>query len=329
MENKRKIWRVSLLIMVVVFGYWLFFVKKPVVNNPRWGVTFSAMQAVDLGLVWPEVFTSILDDLGVRYFRLVAPWNAIEPTEGQFDFKALDWQMAEVAKRGGKVILAIGEKTPRWPECHYAEWMQKLGQEDRQEKVLTMLKVIVERYKDHPALYRWQVENERLLPFGVCYRSSFSLLRRELNYVRQLDLNHQVMTTDSGELSTWFRSAAISDILPISMYRTVWNKYFGYFIWPLTPTIYFYHASLVSWLVPEVIISELQAEPWSNKPLVKTPLTEQIKSMNEELFKKNINFARETGFSEIYLWGVEWWYWMKEVQNQPYYWNTAKILFSK
>ncbi|MCX6784817.1 MAG: beta-galactosidase [Candidatus Komeilibacteria bacterium] len=327
MEDGKKIWRISLLIMLVVFGYLLFFVKKPSLNNPEWGVTFSPMQANDLGLSWPEVLTGVLDDLGVRHFRLTAPWNSIEPNAGQFDFAALDWQMDEVAKRGGRVILAIGEKTPRWPECHFTEWMWKLGTTDRQAKILAMLKVVVDRYKDHPALDRWQVENERMLPFGICPRASFGFLRQELKEVRQLDPKHEVMTSDSGELSSWLRSAAISDVLPISMYRTVWNKYLGYFVWPLTPTIYFYHANLLSFLVPKVIVSELQAEPWSDRALTQTSLEIQAKSMNPEIFQKNIIFARETGFSEIYLWGAEWWYWMKEKNNQPDYWQEAKKLF--
>ena len=329
LENKKKIWRWSLIITAVIFVYLLLFVKKPVEVQPRWGVSFSAMQATDLGLVWPEVYGALLDDLGARYFRLAVPWNQLEPRPGEFDWSVLDWQLAELAKRQGKAILAVGEKTPRWPECHFTDWMWKLGEKERQAKVLVMLEKIVKRYKDHPALYRWQVENERLFPFGVCHKGKFSFLRQELNLVRQLDPNHQVMTSDSGELSTWLAAAAISDVLPISMYRVVWNKVFGYFFWPLTPSLYFYHANALSFLVPEVIISELQAEPWSNQPLVKTPLSQQAKSMNEKIFEKNLAFARETGFAEIYLWGAEWWYWMKKNQNQPYYWESVKKLFNK
>ena len=37
-----------------------------------------------------------------------------------------------------------------------------LSKQDRQEKILENIQVIVVRYKDHPALDRWQVENEVL-----------------------------------------------------------------------------------------------------------------------------------------------------------------------
>jgi hypothetical protein len=43
-------------------------------------------------------------------------------------------------------------------------------------------------------------------------------------------------------------------------------------------------------------------------------------------FKKYVNFAQKTGFDEVYLWGVEWWYFMKE-KGYPEYLEYAKNLF--
>ena len=36
---------------------------------------------------------------------------------------------------------------------------------------------------------------------------------------------------------------------------------------------------------------------------------------------------KKTGLDTFYLWGVEWWYWMKTAQNQPAIWTEAKTLF--
>ncbi|MEK7097470.1 MAG: hypothetical protein AAB906_01320, partial [Patescibacteria group bacterium] len=47
-----------------------------------------------------------------------------------------------------------------------------------------------------------------------------------------------------------------------------------------------------------------------------------------ENFRDMMKFARRTGFREFYLWGVEWWYWEKEKNNNPEVWNTARTLFS-
>jgi len=61
--------------------------------------------------------------------------------------------------------------------------------------------------------------------------------------------------------------------------------------------------------------------------LYDSPLEEQKKTMDLEQFKKNIEFAKKTGLKEFYLWGSEWWYWMKEIQKQPEIWDEAKKLF--
>ncbi len=41
-----------------------------------------------------------------------------------------------------------------------------------------------------------------------------------------------------------------------------------------------------------------------------------------------IAYAHETPFIEQYLWGVEWWYYMRE-KGYPEYWAAMKVLFSQ
>ena len=52
-----------------------------------------------------------------------------------------------------------------------------------------------------------------------------------------------------------------------------------------------------------------------------------MKNIPIDTINDNIEFAKKTGMKEIYVWGVEWWYWMKEKQNQPEIWSEAKKLF--
>jgi len=49
--------------------------------------------------------------------------------------------------------------------------------------------------------------------------------------------------------------------------------------------------------------------------------------MDIEQFRKNIEFAKNTGIDTFYLWGAEWWYWLKEKQNDSRIWNEARNLF--
>ena len=48
--------------------------------------------------------------------------------------------------------------------------------------------------------------------------------------------------------------------------------------------------------------------------------------MNFARTQTTIDFARRTGFSEIYLWGVEWWYWLKEEQRDVRFWDLGRGL---
>ena len=113
------------------------------------------------------------------------------------------------------------------------------------------------------------------------------------------------------------------------MYRKVWfqeiEKYVKY---PFPPVFYQRKAWLIKKLFnKEVICVELQAEPWGPVLLYDLPMKEQKKTMDLEQFQKNIEFARKTGLKEFYLWGVEWWYWLRE-QGDPSIWETGKEIIN-
>lgn len=50
--------------------------------------------------------------------------------------------------------------------------------------------------------------------------------------------------------------------------------------------------------------------------------------MNISQFKENIDYAKAVGFPENYLWGAEWWYWLKVKHNDPRYWQEVKKLIA-
>ena len=39
-------------------------------------------------------------------------------------------------------------------------------------------------------------------------------------------------------------------------------------------------------------------------------------------------FAQRTQLSQVYWWGVEYWYWEKTVNHNDVYWNIAKAIVS-
>lgn len=297
----------------------------------EYGVTFSAPSAEWVTGDWRDAYDAILEDLGVKRLRLSAYWNIIEPADGKFDFSGLDYQMDRAAEEGAQVILAVGRKLPRWPECHTPEWAAGWPEQQQQARVMAMLVVVIERYQDHPALRMWQLENEPLLDFGGCPPEDKQFLAQEERLVRALDGNHPILITDSGELNWWLDAAKYGDILGTTMYRTVHsqrtNRPFSYdYIFPAW--LYRAKARLVKLVEGKnTIISELQGEPWGSGAYIYMSEQERSESFSLERFIELRRFAERTQLNEAYWWGVEYWYWEKVKNNNPAYWDFAKTLF--
>jgi hypothetical protein len=325
----KKIMLYILIFLILVFAF--FFIGKPSASESIvWGVNFSHKHAELLGLDWKEAYLALIDDMGVGNIKLATYWDLIEKEQGNYDFEDLDWQIAIAQEKGVKLLLTVGMKAPRWPECHFPGWAENMEKEAQQEKILALIEEIVSRYSLSPAIVMWQVENEPFFPFGRCQWTDKGFLKKEIELVKSLDqLNRPVLISDSGEGSFWIQAARFGDVVGTTMYRKVWfHQLEAYISYPFPPIFYARKAKIIEKLFnKEVINVELQAEPWGPKLLYDSPLSEQEKTMNLEQFRKNIEFAKQTGFKEFYLWGAEWWYWMKEKQEQPEIWQEAKKLF--
>jgi hypothetical protein len=78
----------------------------------------------------------------------------------------------------------------------------------------------------------------------------------------------------------------------------------------------------------EFIIIELGAEPWTYRQIYEMTVEEQIDSFTIDDFKENINYALKTKFTTCYLWGCEWWFYLK-TKRYSQYWDFACEIFSK
>lgn len=319
----------SLIFFTIIFVYFFIGFGREA-KKIEWGVNFSQKHSENLHLNWKENYLAILDDLGVKKIKLATYWNLIESAPDSYNFADLDWQIEEAGKRGAKILLVIGMKTPRWPECHIPDWAAELSKEQQQDEILKMLKEIVLRYKENDAIWAWQVENEIFFPFGQCPWRDKKFLQKEVDFVKSLD-SRPVMVTDSGEYSLWWQAARIGDIVGTTLYRKVWFKEIGIYVaYPIPPIFYSRRRSLIKKLFnKDAICVELQAEPWGHTLIYDFAIEEQEKSMNLEIFKNNIFFAKKTGMESFYFWGAEWWYWMKEVHKNSAIWNEAKRLFQQ
>ncbi len=294
-----------------------------------WGVSFVPLYAEYLGVDPQKTLAALLDDLKIRHFRLTIPWNRVESAPDQFNFSEIEWQLDELGRRDADAIVAIGRRTPRWPECHDPGWLKGETAASQEQKLLDLVTREVNVLKDRKTIAAWQVENEPLLAvFGECPPPDRDLFKREVALVRALDPTRPIITTESGELSSWVRTAGLVNQIGISVYHETWNRYLGKFVYHFPASLYEQRATLVSLFSgSKIFVSELQAEPWGSAPLKSLGTAEQLELMNPKIIDRMVNFARRARFEKIYFWGGEWWYFMKE-NGHPEIWEALRPMFA-
>ena len=309
-------------------GQWYIFKHK---NEPlKVGATFIPNYAAYFGLDPQDTMQKMIDDLGIKQFRLVSYWKDIEPVEGQYDFSGLDWQFEKANNAGAKVSLAIGLRQPRWPECHAPQWADNRPLEEWYPKLKTYMQKVIERYGNNPALESYQLENEFFMTvFGICPDHSRWRLEDEFAFVKSLDKDTPVIISRSNNWVGLPLGDPRPDEFAISVYKRVWDKTLTkrYFEYPLPAWFYASLAGGAEIMTGKnMIIHELQAEAWLPEGMsMKTaPISEIEKSLNAQRLHDRLQYGISTGMREIYLWGPEWWLYMKEKRNYPYLWDTAK-----
>ena len=324
-----KIAKFIFLIFILVLIINVVLEKRPT-SKPTFGVTFSPKYAKYLKLDWRKTYLETLDELKVKNLRLPTYWDVLEKDKDKYDFTETDFMVDQASKRGARIILVVGARQPRWPECHIPSWAKSLSMEERKQKVLEFIEKVVERYKNRSEIWAWQVENEPLLgSFGEgCDSPDKDFLKQEVSLVKDLS-KKKIIMTDSGELGFWATSMQFSDVFGTTVYRRVNDRFLGNITYPVLPFFYSIKSSLIRSIFgsgnQKTIIVELQAEPWLADGNFVEP-KQQTEIFTTKNFEDYINFAQKTGFDEVYLWGVEWWYAVAD-KGYPEYLEYAKTIF--
>lgn len=298
--------------------------SQPTVDPTRYGVSFSVKQCRKFGVDPGAALDWLLDEAGFRRFRLMSYWDEHEKEQGTYDFTALDKQLERVAQAGGEVTFCLGARQPRWPEFHWPDWAWNTTKEVRSEALLKYVEVVVNRYKDNPAIVSWQLENEALLTgFGEKIEIDRQRLRKERALVRQLDPSRPLIMSTSAAWGIPI-IGPIPDISAFSYYLIRWRdtKY--------TTT---YHAAFIHriraiiirllWRIPS-FIHELQMEPWGPKDIWEMAPAQQDESMGPQQIQKNFSAGHKTKLYPLDLWGGEWWYWRTTQLKDPTTWDAVR-----
>lgn len=325
---------VFLIAFIVLFAVlWLVYGRGPITEEEDivWGLTYSSLIAEELNLDPEKTYEEIIKDLKPEKIRLVAYWNRIEKERDVYDFSELDYQVSLAEEAEIPYVIAVGRRTPRYPECHEPNWAMLATKADQEKEVLELIEETITRYDDNEHLVEWQIENEPFLSqFGECPDLDEDFLKQEIAFARNFT-DKKIWSTESGELSFWFKASGLSEIMGTNLYRTViisgTNLTFKH-IFP--PSYYRIRSNIVKQINPnleKIVVAELQAEPWANSKIVDAKRSDLLRTMNPDQLEKNITFTKQVGFEEVYFWGVEWWYYEK-LLGQDYYWERGKQIFN-
>ncbi len=333
----RKIWiSVSLFLLIIYSGMygiakWYTFKHR---HEPlKMGVTFVPDYARYLGVKPKATMQAMIDDLGVKQFRLVSYWEDIEETPGKYDFSELDWQLAKAKAAGAKVSLAIGLRQPRWPERHPPTWAVNKPKSFWYPRLKKFMTATINRYKDNPIIESYQLENEYFNKvFGECKDFDRDRLVDEFNLVKRLDPSRKLIISRSNNGIGIPIGQPTPDEYAVSVYKRVWDKNVTkrYYEYPFPSWFYGFLAGAQEIAQGKnMIIHELQAEAWPRDiyDIRNAPVEELYKSLSPERLKGRFEYGKATGMKSMDLWGAEWWYQMKVIRGQPELWDVAREEF--
>jgi hypothetical protein len=313
------------------------------------GTTFTRWRAESLGLDYRTCFQRVCE-LGLGLIRLAASWREVS----EFGMGHLDWLLAEAQARSRRVLMTVGMKAPGWPEFHLPQGLEP-GDPAVQRRALDHIAAVVERYRSHPAIAAWQIENE---PFNRSGPQSLWIprivVRREARLVRSLDPSRPLVIStfahfdegldrsSSRHQSGWLRRLHLAipaerealailgtgDVLGTDVYQAIGFKDSGD-----VERIARAGADQLEWVArwrrialaqrKRFWVLEAQAEPWESQRLAQgDPLTVQPAGIAALVASLN-----RAGVETVLLWGAEYWLWRQD-QGDPRWVDTVRMLLS-
>lgn len=313
------------------------------------GTTFSQLQCAYLDLDYRTAFRQI-GQLGLDCIRLCGYWNELEPTSGQFDFTVLDWLLEEADRQKIAVVLAIGMKTPRWPEFHFPDWLADRYDVGKGEQpidqrspavadyALRLIDAVVTHTKQVAAVRYWQIENEPFTHLEIAGGRFLSpdFVRQEVQLVRQIARTDQPIlltgsimlpfANDQRDEAAFQTCLETADVVGLNVYSKVPIGQTRFYVEPqpqFWQTLHRWQLQLqqnqkAAW------IAEAQAEPWEPNQLVATRGIHHPSSSPAQAIAL-IQQLVELNYETILLWGCEYWYWHWQ-QGRDDWWKAMQTL---
>ena len=288
----------------------------------RFGITFSHIHLNYLKIPIDGALDLVLE-MGFSHLRLGSYWQELEKNKGVYNFSKLEDLLNRCEKTEQKVIMNVGVKSPRWREFYWPRYLKEknFNNSEARKRTLLFIEKLVKTLKKFSCITHWQVENEPLDPSGQKNLTiPFDFLKKEVGLVRKLDNRPIILTLWANDLESrqlFFDVSSISDVIGLDLYYKQFmksGKGKSFYEGPRTSDDYL--REIVKTSSKEVIITELQAEPWEKDE--KGYLSKNPESISPKLLESNLKKASSLGVREIILWGFEYWYYQKSQGDNRY-----------
>jgi glycosyl hydrolase family 2 len=302
------------------------------------GTSFTRWRAEARGLDDVAAFERLCG-LGFAAIRLSASWREIS----KFGFQHLDRLLARAQQAGQPVLLTVGMKALGWPEFYLPQGLEP-ADPSVQRQALAHVRDVVRRYRGHPTLIAWQVENEPFNRSGPQARwIPRAVVRAEAQAVRQLDPGRPIAITTFARFdegldrasnrfqSGWRRRLGLQlpaerealsvlrpgDLLGLDVYGSIGWMDQG--VARLSRAAADQLAVVERWQhvaaqqSKRLWVMEAQAEPWEAQPTGAEPL-----SVRPQDVADLVRRLSSLGVEMVLLWGCE--YWLQRADNGDRRW---------
>jgi hypothetical protein len=308
-------------------------------KNVRYGFSYSFEQAGWYGIDPRQGFVALLERYDFAWARLPFFWDQVIDENGNLNLDDLEWAIEEAGKRDVKVVVAVGLKTPYYPEFHIPDYIAsqvKFGERITADHpvaddVVEIDKKVVRELSRHKNISHWQVENEPFLANINNMVIDESLIRAEAQAVRESDPLGRPLIFSNAARGAYDKKylklleiAQPGDVLSVNAYfktqgvdlfalgifgKEIHVRWPKRFTWPvqswlfLSPDYEGIRKTAGSKGV-EVWVVEMQAEPYIR--VIGNAYENRFAYGADDLAKAE-EFVRSKRFENIGFWGVHFW----------------------
>lgn len=326
--------------------------------KPQYGVSYSFEHAQWYGLDAREAYVKLLDEVKFDWVRLSFFWDRHTKSGGELNLEELEFAIEEAQKRDIKVVIALGLKTPYYPEYHppqlireKIEFGQRLDASHPIAKdVIEIDREVVEVLARWDNIIFWQVENEPLIGNVNRWKIDASLVAAEVDTVRAADFKKRPVILNHAGVG--FYDASWKDLLPIlqkgdvfavnAFFKTkgidlVTAKIFGqeihilwpdHLVWPvhswgiLSPDFESFKKAVESH-GSKLWVLEMQAEPYvKNLGEAGDPL---LSFTPADIGDAN-RFLRSYGIESVGFWGAHFWQYREKMGDDSWMEEVKQVV---